>query len=67
MANYVPIQELADHFKVHLNTAWAWVHDGVIPEDTYIKVHRTYRFDLDRIDAAMLPKHEPKTEESNDE
>jgi len=65
MANYVSIQGLADHFKVHKSTAWVWVHAGVIPEDTYIKVHNTYRFDLDRIDAAMLPQHEGK--ETKDE
>ncbi len=63
MPNYVPIQELADHFKVAKNTAWAWVHSGAIPADTYVKAHRTYRFDLDRVVAA-LTETPPTDEES---
>lgn len=55
MAASATIKDLATHFNISVSTARKWVRDGVVPEDTYIKVHGTYRFDLDRIDRALLP------------
>lgn len=55
MAANATIRDLAAHYNISVSTARKWVRDGVIPEDTYIKVHGTYRFDLDRIDRALLP------------
>lgn len=49
------IRDLAEHFNISVSTARKWVRTGVIPEDTYFKAHGTYRFDLDRVDRAMLP------------
>lgn len=64
MAANATIKDLADHFKISVSTARRWVRDGVVPEDTYLKVHGTYRFDLGLIDAALLPKttNNPKSE-----
>jgi excisionase family DNA binding protein len=41
---FVPIEELAKHFSVSVSTIRAWVRQGNIPKDTYIKVGNTYRF-----------------------
>ena len=64
MARYADIKGLAEHFAISVSTARKWVRDGVVPEDTYLKVHGTYRFDLDRVDRAMLP---PMDEEKTNE
>jgi len=53
------IRGLAEHYGISVSTARKWVRSGVIPEDTYLQVHGTYRFDLERIDRALLP---PTTE-----
>jgi len=58
-------QDLADHYAISVSTARKWVFDGVIPEDTYIKVHGTYRFDLERIDRALLPPEEEEKTHGN--
>ena len=55
MAANATIRDLAAHFNISVSTAREWVRDGVVPDDTYIKVHGTYRFDLDLIDRALLP------------
>jgi hypothetical protein len=55
MAANATIRDLAAHYKISVSTARKWVRDAVIPDDTYIKVHGTYRFDLDLIDRALLP------------
>lgn len=68
MAANATIRDLASHFNISLSTARKWVKSGVVPEDTFIKVHGTYRFDLERVDRAMLPSDDnDKTEESTHE
>lgn len=75
MAANATIRDLAAHFNISVSTARKWVRDGVVPEETYLKVHGTYRFDLDRIDRALLPNPKerdepattPLTEESTHE
>jgi predicted site-specific integrase-resolvase len=62
MAANATIRDLASHYNISVSTARKWVRDGVIPEDTYIKVHGTYRFDLDRIDRALLPNTQERTQ-----
>lgn len=57
------IQELAQHLNVSVSTARRWVRQGVIPDDTYLKVSRTYRFDLERVDRALLPDDHKTTAE----
>lgn len=67
MAASATIRDLASHFNISVSTARKWVRTGVVPDDTYIKVHGTYRFDLERVDRAMLPPDDNMTEESDDE
>jgi len=48
------IEDVAKHFKVSTSTARAWVRQGYIPKSTYIKIGNTYRFDIDKIVAALI-------------
>tara|TARA_S200002703_G_scaffold152550_1_gene153069 strand:- start:914 stop:1165 length:252 start_codon:yes stop_codon:yes gene_type:complete len=54
MEQLVPIEDVAKHFGVSLSTTRKWVRDGVIPENTYIKVGKTQRFALASIAEALL-------------
>ena len=54
MEQLVPIEDVAKHFGVSLSTTRKWVRDGVIPENTYIKVGKTQRFALATIAEALL-------------
>lgn len=56
----VPIEELAKHFTVSVSTVRAWVRQGLIPKETYVKLGSTYRFSISRVESALLktPKDE---------
>jgi len=60
---FVPIEDLAKRFTVSVSTVRAWVRQGHIPKDTYLKVGNTYRFDVSKVVQALsnVPKHEPET------
>ena len=62
---FVPIEDLAKHFTVSISTVRAWVRQGYIPKDTYIKVAGTYRFCIPKVVAALTaaPKDEPEKPE----
>ena len=60
---FVGLRNVADHFKVSESTIRAWIRNGSIPEDTYIKVGKTFRFELNLISDALLgeqPKSKPR-------
>lgn len=57
---YATIKQIADYFKVSVSTIRNWVRSGTIPEDTYIKAGETYRFNLDRVEKALLRSNESK-------
>lgn len=59
---FVPIEDLAKHFTVSVSTVRAWVRQGLIPKDTYIKVGATYRFNVSKVVSALTaaPKDEPE-------
>ena len=59
---FVELRKVADHFKVSESTVRAWIRNGSIPENTYIKVGKTFRFELNLISDALLgeqPKPKP--------
>lgn len=58
---FVPIEELAKRFTVSVSTVRAWVRQGYIPKDTYLKVGNTYRFNVSKVVQALssVPKDEP--------
>jgi hypothetical protein len=59
---FVPIEDLAKHFTVSISTVRAWVRQGLIPKETYIKVGNTYRFNVSKVVEALTsaPKPEPE-------
>ena len=52
-APFVPIEDVAKHFSVGVATVRAWVRQGLIPAETYIKIGNTYRFCIPMIVAAL--------------
>ena len=46
--NLVDIDEVAKQLKVSVSTVRSWLRANLIPENTYIHVGKTYRFDLNR-------------------
>ena len=53
MQPFVTVEELAQHFKVSVSTLRAWIRNGHIPTDTYLKIGSTYRFCLEDVSNAM--------------
>jgi excisionase family DNA binding protein len=51
---FVPIEQVAKHFTVSLSTVLAWVRQGKIPPNTYIKVGNTYRFNVADVESALV-------------
>ena len=59
---FVPIEALAKQFTVSVSTVRAWLRQGYIPKDTYVKVGNTYRFNVSQVVAALssAPKDDVK-------
>lgn len=51
---FVTIESLAQYFCVSVSTIRAWVRQGHIPENTYIKLGNTYRFNRDAVQQALM-------------
>lgn len=56
----IPIEDVAKHFTVSVSTIRAWLRQGYIPRDTYLKVGNTYRFQLSRVVEALTKAEEAK-------
>ena len=54
MQPYMAIAALAKHFSVSISTVRNWVRSGQIPPDTYVKVSTTYRFNVAKVEEALL-------------
>ena len=50
---YVPIDDLAKHLCVKVSTIRTWVQKRLIPDNTYIKVGSTYRFNIPAVVAGL--------------
>lgn len=65
---FVPIDKVAQHFSVSISTVRAWVRQGRIPKDTFIKLGNTYRFSIPAVTAALTSVSEtaeaPRTEDT---
>jgi transposase len=66
---YVPIEDLAKHFTVSISTVRAWVRQGLIAKETYVKVGTTYRFNISKVVESLTaaPKDEPEKTEPTEE
>lgn len=53
VANYVPVEEVAEALSVKVSTIRQWVSKGFIPKSSYIKVGYTYRFSIPDVIAAL--------------
>lgn len=58
---YVTTAALAAHFKVSPATIIAMVRAGDIPAGTYTRMGRVFRFDLNRVEAALLEREKAPT------
>lgn len=56
----IPIEDVAKHFTVSVSTIRAWLRQGYIPRDAYMKLGNTYRFQLSKVVEALT-----KTEKSD--
>jgi excisionase family DNA binding protein len=53
---YVTTAELAAHFNVANATIMAMLKSGEIPAGTYMRLGRVFRFDLEKIEEALLTR-----------
>ena len=51
---FVGVGEVADKFSVSKHTVRQWLHKGKIPEDLYVKIGNTYRYNLQGIEKLFL-------------
>lgn len=65
MSKYKNSQELCDYFGISMTKLRGMLADGAIPSDTYIQHGRTYRFDVDAVERALL--HQPKAEAGDEQ
>ena len=56
---YVTTAALAAHFGVSAATIITMVRAGDIPAGTYTRMGRVFRFDLDRVETALLSREQP--------
>jgi len=50
---FIPIEDVAKHFTVSVSTVRAWLRQGYIPRETYMKLGNTYRFQLSKVVEAL--------------
>lgn len=60
--NFVPIGEVADKFSVSKHTVRQWLRKGKIPEDLYVKIGNTYRYNLQGIENTFLSTNKDVSE-----
>jgi excisionase family DNA binding protein len=60
--NFVPIGEVADKFSVSKHTVRQWLRKGKIPEDMYVKIGNTYRYNLQGIENTFLSTNKEVSE-----
>lgn len=55
LPQFVLIEDVAEHFKVSVSTARAWVRTGAIAPWAYIKIGNTYRFNMPKVVESLFP------------
>lgn len=64
---FVTIEKLAQYLSVSVSTVRAWVRQGHIPANTYIKLGNTYRFNMEAVASALMAMPKDDTESSEPE
>ena len=64
---FVTIETLAQYFSVSVSTIRAWVRQGYIPDDTFIKLGNTYRFNRAAVSEALMNMRKSDTENDTPE
>lgn len=59
---FVTIENLSQYFCVSVSTIRAWVRQGYIPENTYIKLGNTYRFNRPAVAEALMAMQKEEEE-----
>ena len=65
MDKFVPIETVAEQLGVSISTTRHWIKKKAIPENTYIKVDTTYRFNLPAVIEALTNRPEHETPPKN--
>lgn len=63
---YATIRDVAGYFSVSVSTVRNWIRAGIIPASTYIKVGETYRFNLAKVEGALIIASENKKTETKE-
>jgi|SanBayMetagenome_1026888.scaffolds.fasta_scaffold00063_8 excisionase family DNA binding protein len=58
---YVAIDKVADYFQVSVSTVRSWVRTGAVPETAYLKIGKTYRFQLPEVENALRAHNTAKS------
>jgi excisionase family DNA binding protein len=58
--SYITIDEVAKHYKVSVSTVRSWIRSGAIPQDSYLRAGKTFRFLLSEFDAALRASQNAK-------
>jgi excisionase family DNA binding protein len=66
-SDLVRVEEVAETLGVKPTTVQDWVRKGNIPRTTYLKVGKTYRFDLKAVIAALRASNTDDSAESTGE
>tara|TARA_R110002020_G_scaffold258053_2_gene471730 strand:+ start:1838 stop:2053 length:216 start_codon:yes stop_codon:yes gene_type:complete len=53
---YVDINVISEYFGISKQTISKWVQAGNIPDNTYIKVGDTYRYNLEAVEKALVKR-----------
>lgn len=53
-SRFAQIDAVASHFNVSVSTIRTWIRNESIPKSTYLKVGNTYRFDIEKIETALM-------------
>jgi len=59
---YVPVEDVAKLFSVTPHTVRIWVGEGKIGSDMYVKIVKTYRYDIQGIENAFLNTNKDSVE-----
>lgn len=62
---YVTIYGLAEYLSVSPSTIRGWVRTGIIEPEDILRVGRTYRFNLERIESKLVNESPAKPADDN--